>query len=65
MRARDDARRASTGKVAYRGDFTPQKNDDLVASIPHRLGLWLDTSGQTPEETVGEILRRRDEAVVA
>lgn len=29
-----------------------------------RLGLWLDTSAQTPRETVDEILSRRSEASV-
>ena len=29
-----------------------------------RLGLWLDTSAQTPPETVGEILARAQEALV-
>jgi chloramphenicol 3-O-phosphotransferase len=29
-----------------------------------RLGAWLDTSGQTPEETVEEIMSRLDEARV-
>ncbi|MGH2807416.1 MAG: AAA family ATPase [Actinomycetota bacterium] len=31
--------------------------EGLVATTP-RLGLWLDTSAQTPSETVDEILRR-------
>ena len=29
-----------------------------------RIGLWLDTSAQTAEQTVAEILRRRDEALI-
>lgn len=29
-----------------------------------RIGLWLDSSGQTPDETVDEIVRRLDEARV-
>ena len=61
--ARDAARRASTGKTAYRGDFTPAVNDEHVAATPP-LGLWLDTSTQTPEETVAEVLNRRSEAQV-
>lgn len=40
----------------------------LTESIPAttaRVGLWLDTSGQTPDETVDEIMRRAwDDAVV-
>src|SRR3954454_4601079 len=46
--ARDAQRRRATGKVAYRGDFTPDVNDAHVASTPHGLGLWLDTSDQSP-----------------
>jgi chloramphenicol 3-O-phosphotransferase len=62
---RDDHRRATTGKVAYRGDFTPAINDAHLAATPRDLGLWLDTSAQTPEETLAEILDRQAEAVVA
>jgi chloramphenicol 3-O-phosphotransferase len=36
----------------------------FVAETP-RLGLWLDTSAQTPEETAHEILRRARESLVA
>ncbi|OAI43743.1 hypothetical protein AYO38_02405 [bacterium SCGC AG-212-C10] len=62
--ARDAARTTATGKIAYRGDFTPAINDLHVASTPHDLGLWLDTSSQTPEETVANILARQDQARV-
>lgn len=63
--ARDDARRAATGKVAYRGAFTPAVNDAHVAATSRDLGgLWLDSSDQTPEETVAEVLRRADESLV-
>lgn len=63
---RHDERRERTGKVAYTATYTPVLNDADVATIPHELGgLWLDTSSQTPDETVEEILARRDEAAVA
>jgi hypothetical protein len=62
--ARDDARRRATGKVAYRGAFTPTENDRHLATTPP-IGLWLDTSEQSADETVAEILRRRDEAAVS
>lgn len=63
---RHDERRARTGKVAYSSSYTPARNDADIATIPEALGgLWLDTSTQTPDETVDEILARRDEAVVA
>ena len=61
---RDAERRRSFGKVAYRGGFTPAVNDEHVAGTRPDVGLWLDTSAQTPEQTVDEILGRRDEAVV-
>jgi len=64
VEARDAERRRTSGKVAYRGDFTPARNDEHLASTRHDLGLWLDTSDQSPDETVDEILRRADEALV-
>jgi predicted kinase len=64
VRARDAARRAATGKVAYRlGEFTIEGLDHELGQIP-RIGLWLDTSAQTAEQTTAEILRRRDEALI-
>jgi predicted kinase len=38
--------------------------DTEVRTRTQRLGLWLDNSEQTPAETVDEILRRADEALV-
>ena len=32
--------------------------DDVIRTRTRRLGLWLDTSDQSPEQTVEEILRR-------
>jgi len=60
VRAREDAR----GKVGYRDGWDV---DEMVASFARetpRIGLWLDTSDQSPAETVGEILERRAEARV-
>jgi adenylate kinase family enzyme len=62
--SRERARHASTGKVAYRpGEFTIEDLDGFLSEIP-RIGLWLDTSAQTAQETVEEILRRQSEAIV-
>jgi chloramphenicol 3-O-phosphotransferase len=36
---------------------------DIREATP-RVGLWLDTTGQTPDESVAEILQRLDEALV-
>jgi radical SAM superfamily enzyme len=63
VKNRDRKRSIETGKVAYRPDrFTPEHLDALLESTP-RIGLWLDTSKQTPTESVDEILRRTAEAV--
>jgi len=54
LSAREQAR-ADTG---YIGGWTVEAHhEEFVATTP-RLGLWLDTSDQTPEETVDEILAR-------
>ena len=64
LERRHEDRRAQTCKVAYRGDFTPEVNDRVLATTPRDLGLWLDTSGQSPGETVDEALARSAEAIV-
>jgi adenylylsulfate kinase-like enzyme len=61
---RDAERQRALGKVAYRGGFTPAINDQHVASTRADLGLWLDTSAQTPEQTVDEIIERSADARV-
>lgn len=61
---RHDQRRQTTGKNAYRGEYTPAKNDADLALTRSDLGLWLDTSTQAAEETVQEILRRSSDAGV-
>ena len=62
---RDAERQRTTGKTAYHGEFTPAVNDADLASTSRSLGLWIDTSVQTPEETVQEILARSAEARIA
>ena len=61
---RDAHRQRIVGKVAYRGGFTPAINDEHLATTRPELGLWLDTSDQSPDDTVEEILARADEALV-
>jgi chloramphenicol 3-O-phosphotransferase len=51
------AREAGRGKDAY-DTWTIGLLDRGLREHTPRLGLWLDTSGQTPEETVSEILDR-------
>ena len=64
VEAREEHRNRTTGKVAYRpGSNTAADLDAQLARTPG-VGLWLDNSDQTPDETVDEILRRRAEAVV-
>ena len=64
VRTRDAARQAATGKVAYRpGEFTIEGLDHELGRTP-RIGLWLDTATQMAEQTVAEILRRRDETLI-
>jgi hypothetical protein len=63
--ARDAERQATTGKVAYPpGSTLTVAGLDAAVGMTPRIGLWLDTSGQTPEESVDEVLRRADEARV-
>ena len=62
--ARDEARRRTTGKVAYRGGYTVADNDAALETTPSALGLWLDTSTQTPEETVAAILAQPEASEV-
>jgi cytidylate kinase len=59
------AREAARSKTAYPGgSFTIEYLDEVLRSGTHRLGLWIDNSDQTPDETVDEILSRLDEARV-
>jgi hypothetical protein len=64
VRRRERQRNDATGKLAYRpGWFSPEDLDSFLAVTP-RIGLWLDTSAVTAEQTVRQILSRRAEAVV-
>ena len=65
VEARDAERQRAIGKVAYWPGYTPAQNDADVATISDELGLWLDTSTQTPDETVEEVIARAGEAVVS
>lgn len=59
VRERDEVRRAARGKVAYKpGDESIADLDAYLRQQTPRIGLWLDTSGQTVDETVQEILER-------
>jgi len=51
------AREAARGKDAY-GTWMVDQLDDLLRNGTPHLGLWLDTTAQTPEQTVNEIIAR-------
>jgi cytidylate kinase len=53
------AREAARAKTAYRADMSGiTAMDQGLREATPRIGLWLDTSEQTREETVDEIVRR-------
>lgn len=51
-------------KKGYDENWTPHDLDRLFRKETPKLGLWLDNSDQTPDETVDEILERLPEARV-
>jgi hypothetical protein len=65
VEARDIHRQRTDGKIAYRDGFTTTINNEHVLSTRRDLGLWLDTSDQSPAKTVDEIVSRAGEAVVS
>ncbi|WP_219463841.1 AAA family ATPase [Nonomuraea rhizosphaerae] len=62
-RATVERREAARAKTGY-GVWTVARLDEALRRDTPRLGLWLDTSAQTPAETVAEILSRAGEAMV-
>lgn len=50
-------REAGRGKVSY-DSWSVAQLDRLLREQTPRLGLWLDTTEQTPGQTVDEILAR-------
>jgi hypothetical protein len=53
------ARERARTKVGYRGEsYTIAELDHGLRTETPRIGLWLDTSDQTPEQTVEEINQR-------
>lgn len=62
---RDSARKDERGKIAYQpGGLTPMSMDRILREGTPRIGLWLDTSELTAEQTVTEIMARLGEAKV-
>ncbi|MGI9616918.1 MAG: AAA family ATPase [Acidimicrobiales bacterium] len=56
-------RETARAKTGY-GAFTPADLDRVLREDTPRLGLWLDSSNQTPTETVDEILANHDAALL-
>ncbi|TLS49758.1 phosphotransferase [Paenibacillus antri] len=52
-----EAREAGRGKKGY-GIWTPSQLDGVLRTETPKLGLWLDSTEWTPEETVSRILER-------
>ena len=44
--------------------FSPSDLDDVLRSTTSRIGLWIDSSSHTIDETVDVILKRQSEAVL-
>jgi len=57
-------REAHRSKTGYGEDWSPQALVEALRSATPRLGLWLDTTGQTPAETVRTILARLPDTAV-
>src|ERR1700734_2435540 len=56
---REAARHLARGKTAYKpGDEGPAELDAHLRRETPRIGLWLDTSEQTPEQTTDDLLTR-------
>lgn len=58
------AREAGRPKTGYGEGWTVESLDEELRRRTPRVGLWLDTGEQTPEQTVTEILSRLPEAAV-
>ncbi|MFF0743208.1 AAA family ATPase [Streptomyces sp. NPDC004111] len=56
------ARDAAREKTGYSEGWTPHDLDREMREGTPRTGLWLDSAGQTPQQTVEEILAGLDEA---
>jgi hypothetical protein len=58
-----ERREAERSKKGY-DPWTIADLDDALRSRTPRIGLWLDTSEQTPDATIDELLLRVEEARV-
>lgn len=59
VREREEARGLARGKRAYKpGDEGPAELDAHLRRETPRIGLWLDSSEQTLDQTIAELLAR-------
>lgn len=56
-------REEQRNKTGYTS-FTPNDLDDVLRSTTARIGLWIDSSSLTVDETVDMILKRQSEATI-
>ncbi|MEV0613786.1 AAA family ATPase [Nonomuraea sp. NPDC050404] len=59
-----ERRERARAKSGYGGGWTIAQLDASLRQETARIGLWLDTSRQSVEETVDEIISRAEEAVI-
>lgn len=55
-------REAGRAKTGYGDGWTPAMLDEGMRRDTPRIGLWLDSSDQTPEQTAAAIMTRLDDA---
>lgn len=58
-----ELRERHRAKIGYHA-FTPAELDEILQNDTSRIGYWLDSSAQTPEETVADILQNLEKAAV-
>jgi chloramphenicol 3-O-phosphotransferase len=58
------AREAARPKSGYGGEWSVESLQRYLVQAPADLGLWLDSSGQTPAQTVDTILANIEQARV-
>jgi len=58
------AREAGRGKKGYAAWQLEEFYDGFVETTP-RVGIWLDTTNQTPEQTVAEVISRTRSQIIA
>ncbi len=57
-------RESDRAKTGYGDNWSIPDFDRMARHTTPHIGLWLDSSSQTPEETVAEIIDRLDESLV-